>query len=154
MPWSATHCVVGLLQGTERNIYVFLVQLVLGGVGVGLAFGLLTLYWMSLVSRKYAHADVTIQVALTLVMSYACFYVAEGALARTLARSLTRVRACAPLRHIRAALPVTASRPALPLPAKKAACAPTALRCAHADRGHRRARALSAPPRVRSCALS
>ena len=49
-------------------------------MGVGLGFGLVTLCWMSLVTRKHAHADVTIQIAITIVMSYACFYVAEAVL--------------------------------------------------------------------------
>ena len=44
------------------------------------AFGLVVLYWMSLLHRKHSHTDVTIQVALTLVAAYSCFYVAEAIL--------------------------------------------------------------------------
>ena len=36
------------------------------------------LYWMSLLHRKHSHTDVTIQVALTVVAAYMCFYVAEA----------------------------------------------------------------------------
>ena len=47
---------------------------------VGLGFGLLVLYWMSLLTRKHEHSDITIQVALTVVAAYICFYVSEAIL--------------------------------------------------------------------------
>ena len=62
--------------GHPQNAFVFLVQLVLGGIGIGFAFGVAVLYWMSLLNRRHDHNDVTIQVALTIVASYSCFYVA------------------------------------------------------------------------------
>jgi NhaP-type Na+/H+ or K+/H+ antiporter len=70
----------GQALGKERNLVAFLTQLVVGGVGVGLAFGLVVLYWISTLQRKHSHTDVTIQVALTIGGSYICFYVAEGML--------------------------------------------------------------------------
>ena len=53
-------------------------QLALGGAALGLAFGVATLYWMALASHKMAHGEGTVQVMLTLISSYACFYVAEN----------------------------------------------------------------------------
>lgn len=48
--------------GENRNVVLFLLQLVLGGIAVGLAFGAFVLYWMSLLNRRHDHTDVTIQV--------------------------------------------------------------------------------------------
>jgi hypothetical protein len=59
-------------------LILFLLRLALGGVALGLAFGVVMLYWLSLCSRKLEHGDVTVQVAITLVGSYACFYMAEN----------------------------------------------------------------------------
>ena len=71
-----------LYQGTRSleagGLIAFLIQLALGGVGLGLIYGLLSLYWLSLASHKLEHTDVIVQVVLTLVLSYCCFYTAEN----------------------------------------------------------------------------
>lgn len=71
----------GQLKGETRDLVTFLITLICGGVGIGIAFGLVTLYWLSLLSRKHDHNDITIQVALTIFACYACFYMAEGVFA-------------------------------------------------------------------------
>ena len=66
--------------GEDKNVFFFLIQLVLGGIGIGFAFGSVVLYWISLLNRRHNHGDVILQVALTIASSYSCFYVAEGVL--------------------------------------------------------------------------
>ena len=48
--------------GENHNVIVFLIHLVLGGIGIWFAFGACTLYWMSLLTRRHDHNDITIQV--------------------------------------------------------------------------------------------
>ena len=45
---------------------------------LGLLFGIVMLQWLSLVSRKLEHSDAIVQVAITVVGAYACFYMAEN----------------------------------------------------------------------------
>ena len=51
----------GLYKGEGGNPLGFLNKLVLGGVAVGLAFGIIILFWMSRFSRRHDHNDVTLQ---------------------------------------------------------------------------------------------
>lgn len=44
------------------SLVLFLIQLAVGGAALGLAFGLLSLYWISLASHKLEHTDVIVQV--------------------------------------------------------------------------------------------
>jgi len=70
----------GQYRGIVRNLSVFLLQLVFGGVGVGLLFGAVLLYWLSHLSRRHGHEDAIRQVSLTIAGAYSCFYVAEATL--------------------------------------------------------------------------
>ncbi|KAL1526310.1 hypothetical protein AB1Y20_015027 [Prymnesium parvum] len=60
------------------GLILFLIQLAVGGAALGLAFGFLSLYWLSLASHKLEHTDVIVQVVLTIVLSYCCYYTCEN----------------------------------------------------------------------------
>ena len=66
------------LGESEGNPLVYAIKLIFGGLGIGIAFWLATLFWMSRLNRRHGHTDGTIQVALTVFAAYTCFYVAEG----------------------------------------------------------------------------
>ena len=61
---------VGEREADIGPLLAFLARLALGGVGLGLAFGAGTLYWLALASRRLEHSDVTVQVAITITSSY------------------------------------------------------------------------------------
>ena len=72
------------LGESEGNPLVYAIKLIFGGLGIGIAFWLATLFWMSRLNRRHGHTDGTIQVALTLTLTLT--------LTRTLTRTRTRTR--------------------------------------------------------------
>ena len=57
------------LGESEGNPLVYAIKLIFGGLGIGIAFWLATLFWMSRLNRRHGHTDGTIQVALTLILT-------------------------------------------------------------------------------------
>ena len=64
--------------GQGRNVFLYTIQLVFGGLLVGLVFWVIILAWMSLLNRKHGHTDSVVQVGLTIFAAYTCFYVCEA----------------------------------------------------------------------------
>jgi NhaP-type Na+/H+ or K+/H+ antiporter len=60
------------------DIVEFFARMALGGPALGIAFGLVTNYWMRRVSRKTVETDMTVQIALTFCCAYLSFFVAES----------------------------------------------------------------------------
>ena len=57
-----------------------LAQLVLGAVALGVAFYVVLYCWLSLASRRVSHGDNTIQVGMTFLGTYACFFLGESSI--------------------------------------------------------------------------
>ena len=71
----------GLGSGVEAGQVIgMLAQLVLGAVALGVAFYVVLYGWLSLASRRVSHGDSTIQIVMTFLGTYACFFLAESSI--------------------------------------------------------------------------
>jgi len=66
-------------SGTQMawNIIGVFLRMAVGGVGLGVAMGLLALLWMSVVTHKSSHSDAIVQISITLCCAYLVFFVGE-----------------------------------------------------------------------------
>jgi len=64
--------------GEGKNPALYAVELIFGGIGIGLVFWAFLLLWFSMLNRKRGHTDGTLQVAMTVFAAYTNFYVAEA----------------------------------------------------------------------------
>jgi NhaP-type Na+/H+ or K+/H+ antiporter len=62
---------------TATEIIIYFCRLALGGVAVGIAFGLVTVWFIQRASHKTKPEDSTTQLLLTLCCAYLSFYVGE-----------------------------------------------------------------------------
>jgi NhaP-type Na+/H+ or K+/H+ antiporter len=68
------------LEYTEYDtigIVKFFARMALGGPALGIAFGMVSVWWMKKQSRTTVESDMTVQIAVTLCCAYLSFFVAE-----------------------------------------------------------------------------
>jgi len=74
---------LGLLKQPNLKVWPtlgFIASMTLGSVGLGLAIGLCTVRWLRMVNRPLKHIDVESQVAITMIVAYLTFYLAQHVL--------------------------------------------------------------------------
>jgi NhaP-type Na+/H+ or K+/H+ antiporter len=73
--WANPNQAAGVDAGQVIGV---LAQLILGAVALGVAFYVVLYCWLSLVSRRVSDGDSTIQVGITVLGVYACFFLGES----------------------------------------------------------------------------